>query len=126
MYTTAHAHSHNDYHQQTPFFSAYGEQFGSMEADVFLMYGKLLVGHDSAELTEKRTLENMYLAPLAKFIEENGGFAYKDTGSKLQLLIDIKTDSIATLNALAELLKKPSICTNFLETFRSLDMVSIM
>ena len=106
LYTAANAHSHNDYHQQNPFFKAYQEQFGSIEADIHLRSGRLLVGHDSADLTDKRTLENMYLAPLAKFIEENNGFAYKDPGSKLQLLIDIKTDSIATLNALTDLLRK--------------------
>ena len=106
LYTAANAHSHNDYHQQNPFFKAYQEQFGSIEADIHLRSGLLLVGHDSADLTEKRTLENMYLAPLAKFVEENSGFAYKDTGRKLQLLIDVKTDSIATLNALTDLLRK--------------------
>jgi len=113
VYTAAHAHSHNDYHQQNPFFSAYGEQFGSMEADVFLLKGKLLIGHDSAELTERRTLESMYIMPMANAIAKNGGSVFKDKSKKLQLLIDIKTDSIHTLNALVGLLKKyPSVIQN--------------
>lgn len=36
-YTVANAHSHNDYEQPNPFFEAYGEQFGSIEAAIFLM-----------------------------------------------------------------------------------------
>ena len=112
-YTAANAHSHNDYEQQNPFFEAYGEQFGSIEADIFLKNGHVLVAHDTTELTEQRTLEGMYLIPLANFIEKNGGYAYKDSSRKLQLLIDVKTDSISTLNALIVLLKKyPSIIHN--------------
>ncbi len=110
LYTTANAHSHNDYAQQIPFFAAYQEKFGSIEADIHLRHGLLLVGHDSADLTTERTLEKMYLQPLASFIAKNKGTAYKDGGRKLQLLIDIKTDSIKTLDALITLLKKfPSV-----------------
>jgi YVTN family beta-propeller protein len=117
VYTVANAHSHNDYQQHTPFYQAYNEQFGSIEADVHLRNGLLLVAHDSAhdsaDVTASRTLEGMYLVPLLQCIERNGGYVYKDSSRKLQLLIDVKTDSIHTLNALVELFKKfPAIIHN--------------
>ena len=36
-YTTANAHSHNDYEQAAAFLAAYNQQYGSIEADVFLL-----------------------------------------------------------------------------------------
>lgn len=102
-YSTANAHSHNDYEQNKPFTLAYNELFGSIEADIFLVNGSILVGHNLNDLKPNRSLENLYLAPIA---------AYNPT-RKLQLLIDIKTDAIATLKALVELLKKyPAIINN--------------
>lgn len=113
LYTTANAHSHNDYAQQNPFTTAYNEQFGSIEADVHLRNGLLLVGHDSADLTPSRTLEKMYLQPLNTYIKKNGGFVYGDSSQHLQLLIDVKTDSVKTLDALVLLLKKyPAVIKN--------------
>ena len=113
IYTTANAHSHNDYLQHTAFYQAYNEQFGSIEADIHLRNGLLLVAHDSADVTESLTLERLYLLPILKSIERNGGCIYKDKSRKLQLLIDIKTDSIHTLDVLVRLLKKyPTIIQN--------------
>lgn len=113
FYTVANAHAHNDYEQQSPFYQAYKEQFGSIEVDIHLADGHLLVGHNSTDLTEMRTLENMYLVPLSKFIKNNAGYAYADKNRKLQLLIDLKTDGVQTLNALVKLLDKfPSIINN--------------
>lgn len=102
-YTTANAHSHNDYEQNKPFTLAFNELFGSIEADIFLSNGSILVGHNLNDLKPNRSLENLYLAPMV---------AYNPT-RKLQLLIDIKTEAITTLNALVDLLKKyPSIINN--------------
>jgi YVTN family beta-propeller protein len=113
VYTSANVHSHNDYEQSTPFYQAYHEEFGSIEADIHLTEGLLLVGHDSKHLTKTRSLETLYLTPLTKFIKQNGGFPYKDKTKKLQLLIDVKSDSVLTLNALVILLKKfPAIIQN--------------
>ncbi|MEO7767855.1 MAG: alkaline phosphatase, partial [Ferruginibacter sp.] len=113
LYSVANAHSHNDYLQQNPFFGAYNEQFGSIEADIFLVGKLLLVAHDSTQLTEARSLEKLYLVPLASGIERNNGFVFKDRSRKLQLLIDLKTKGAGTMNALVELLKKyPSIIHN--------------
>ncbi|MDB5275645.1 MAG: Phosphoesterase family protein [Ferruginibacter sp.] len=113
IYTAANAHSHNDYHQRSPFFQAYAEQFGSIEADIHLRNGSLVVGHDSDKLVLANTLELLYLDPLVKSIAANSGTVYKDINRKLQLLIDIKTQPEPTLKALVELLQKyPGIIRN--------------
>ena len=109
-YTTANAHSHNDYEQANPFYEAWENGFGSIEADIFLHNNKLLVAHTEKELNDNRTLQSLYLEPLKKVIEQYKGFPYADKNKELQLLIDIKTDSIKTLDKLIEVCKNyPSI-----------------
>jgi glycerophosphoryl diester phosphodiesterase len=66
-----------------------------VEADIFLVDGKLLVGHDRDKLQLDRTLESLYLAPLARRVRKNGGRVYQN-GPRFFLLIDIKSDSQAT------------------------------
>lgn len=39
------AHSHNDYKQKHPLSDALKNKFNSIEADVFLINGKLIVSH---------------------------------------------------------------------------------
>jgi alkaline phosphatase len=105
-YTVANAHSHNDYEQKVPFFAAYNEGFGSIEADIFWHNNEILVAHSAGELSLHRTLEDMYLKPIQSFIEKNNGHAYADSSRKLQLMIDIKTEGVNTLAKLVELLQK--------------------
>jgi alkaline phosphatase len=110
VYDVSNAHSHNDYEQRIPFWMAYHAGFGSIEADIFLVDGVLLVAHDSTELRRKMKLETAYLMPLLNCLQKNNGHPYRDKKRKLQVLIDIKTDSIKTLNALIILLRKyPSL-----------------
>ena len=105
-YTVANAHSHNDYEQKIPFWMAYNAGFGSIEADIFLVDTTLYVAHDRNELKREMKLASAYLDPILSCLQKNHGFPYGDHKKKLQLLIDIKTDSIHTLNALVSLLKK--------------------
>jgi len=105
-YTVANAHSHNDYENPVPFHTAYNAGFGSIEADIFLIKGQLIVAHDFAELKNNRSLEDYYLKPLRLHVQQNKGHAYPDTGRSLQMLIDVKTSANTTLAALIELLKK--------------------
>lgn len=113
VYTLANAHSHNDFEQQHPFYQAYQEGFGSIEADIFLFNKAILVGHDSAQLTPTRNLENLYLQPMAESIKRNGGSIYKDSNRRLQFMIDLKTDGLITLPVLISVLEKyPSIIRN--------------
>ncbi|MDR4951403.1 alkaline phosphatase [Chryseobacterium sp. ES2] len=112
-YNVGNAHSHNDYMQEIPFWQAYYAQFGSIEADVFLVKDKLWVAHTEKELSADRTLENLYLDPISKQIKLNKGYIYSDVNKKLQLLIDIKQDYKTTLAALVSTLKKyPEITEN--------------
>ena len=101
IYSSANAHSHNDYEQAQPFQLAYQEKFGSIEADIHLVNGKLFVAHEKEHIQENRTLATLYLEPIAYHINKI---------ETLQLLIDIKTEAIASLNALVGLLSQyPSV-----------------
>lgn len=112
-YNVGNAHSHNDYMQEIPFWQAYYANFGSIEADVFLVQGQLWVAHTEKELSADRTLENLYLDNISKQIKLNKGNIYPDAGKKLQLLIDIKQDYKTSLDALVSILRKyPEITGN--------------
>jgi hypothetical protein len=99
------AHSHNDYWRQRPLLDALDHGFTSVEADIFLVDGRLLVGHARNELTPEKTLETLYLEPLARRVRENGGQVYPD-GARFLLLIDIKTDAGPTYERLSAVLSK--------------------
>jgi alkaline phosphatase len=108
LYTTANAHSHNDYEKPHPFCEAYKHGFGSIEADIFLLdvSDELFVAHTRSDIsTKKQTLDSLYFQPLVKCIRKNKGFVYADTSRKLQLLVDIKTEAVPTLNRLIALLR---------------------
>lgn len=108
--TTELAHSHNDYLQKFPFWQAYHEGFGSVEADIFLENNKLMVAHTAKEIKPERTLEALYLKPLQKVIDKNNGRVYADSSRTLQLLIDLKTEAVPTLKVLLdELSRYPSL-----------------
>lgn len=110
QYSTSNAHSHNDYENIIPFFTAYENQFGSIEVDIFYYKDSLFVGHVMGDILKKRTLETWYLDPLNKKMEANNGIPYKDSSKKLQLLIDIKTDPERTIGKLVQILNNyPSI-----------------
>src|SRR2546423_3232250 len=74
----ARAHAHNDYEHARPLAEALEQGFCSVEADVHLVQGHLLVGHDPRELRPGRTLQSLYLDPLKKRVAENGGRGYRD------------------------------------------------
>ena len=97
------AHAHNDYHHSRPLADALAHGFCSVEADIFLRDGKLLVGHSEQELRPERTLAALYLDPLKRRAEANGGKVYRG-GPTFTLLIDIKSDGGQTYLALSEVL----------------------
>ena len=99
------AHSHNDYLHKRPLLDALAQGFTSVEADIFLVGGKLLVGHERDRLTEDRTLESLYLEPLAHRVKQNGGQIY-DGKQHFILLIDIKSAASETYAHLAKELAK--------------------
>jgi YVTN family beta-propeller protein len=105
-------HSHNDYEQRTPFHAAFGLGFASIEADVWLVDGHVLVAHDREDLRPERSLDALYLRPLDEAIKAAKGNVYPD-GKKLQLMIDIKSAAKPTLDALiSEISRYPSLVRN--------------
>jgi len=101
-------HSHNDYEQGVPFWTAYANGLESIEADIFLKDNQLYVSHTSADIKEERTLENLYLAPLEQVMALKLG-----KQQSVQLLIDIKTDAVPTLEKLIAVLgQHPNIINN--------------
>lgn len=106
------AHSHNDYLHARPCLDALDCGFCSIEADVYLVDGKLLVAHDRSKLKPERTLAALYLDPLRQCVDKNAGRVYRH-GPTVTLLIDIKDDADQTYAALRELLKEyaPMITT---------------
>lgn len=90
------AHAHNDYEHPRPLFDALDHRFGSVEADIYLVEGQLLVAHDPEDLDPARTLESLYLDPLAARVKANRGSVYRGHRGPLQLLIDIKTEGSST------------------------------
>jgi hypothetical protein len=55
------AHSHNDYEHARPLLDALDHGFGSVEADVWLVNGALLVAHDLKDAKPEHTLQKLYL-----------------------------------------------------------------
>jgi hypothetical protein len=90
------AHAHNDYTHERPLLDALAHGFTSVEADVYLVDGALLVAHDPVDLDPKRTLEALYLDPLAELVRKNHGTVHPGHRRPLQLLVDIKTQGAAT------------------------------
>ncbi|WP_031485868.1 phosphatidylinositol-specific phospholipase C/glycerophosphodiester phosphodiesterase family protein [Streptomyces bicolor] len=90
------AHAHNDYEHPRPLLDALDHRFGSLEADIFLVGDQLLVAHDPEDLDPSRTLESLYLNPLAARVRANHGSVYRGYRGSIQLLIDIKTEGSST------------------------------
>jgi glycerophosphoryl diester phosphodiesterase len=99
------AHAHNDYEHSRPLLDALSHGFCSVEADVFLTDGQLLVAHFQFQTRPGRTLEKLYLDPLRERVKANGGAVYPG-GPPFYLLIDVKTDAEATYAALDKVLAK--------------------
>ena len=99
------AHAHNDYEHKRPLQDALEHGFCSVEADVFLVDGQMLVGHDRKDLRPGRTLERLYLEPLRERVRLNGGRIYPG-GPAIFLLIDVKTEAKTTYTALAKILAR--------------------
>ncbi len=111
-YSTAQVHSHNDYEQAFPFWQAWRQGFGSIEADIFLDQGELIVAHDLQQVKQRRTLDSLYLKPLLQCLQQNGGYVYADKSRQLQLMIDIKTEATPTLDKLEQILRSyPQLIT---------------
>ncbi|MCE7006687.1 phosphatidylinositol-specific phospholipase C/glycerophosphodiester phosphodiesterase family protein [Kibdelosporangium philippinense] len=111
------AHAHNDYEHTRPLYDALDHGFASVEADIYLVDGQLLVGHDPEDLRPERTLQSLYLEPLRKRVLANHGKVYRG-GVEFQLLIDIKTNGVAAYTQLDKVLRQyPFLFTRYVNGF---------
>jgi glycerophosphoryl diester phosphodiesterase len=108
------AHAHNDYEHERPLFDALEHGFTSVEADVWLVDGELLVAHDREDVRPGVTLESLYLDPLDELVRQQGHSVYPHWDGSLQLLIDIKSEGESTYAAIEqELSEHPAIMTHY-------------
>jgi hypothetical protein len=104
------AHAHNDYEHARPLADALAHGFWSVEADIWLTNGLLLVAHDFPDARPERTLQALYLDPLRAFMKTNSARA----AQPLTLLIDVKSAAEPTYTALRDVLRRYSdILTRF-------------
>jgi glycerophosphoryl diester phosphodiesterase len=107
------AHSHNDYLHTRPLADALAHGFRSVEADVWLTNGVLLVAHDLDKTEPGKTLQKLYLDPLRAFVRTNVAMR---SGPALTLLIDVKSEAESTYEVLQNVLKDYA---DILTTFES-------
>ncbi len=90
-------HSHNDYLRNVPFWEAFGAGAASIEVDVILQEGKLMVAHEAESIKPELTLRSLYFEPIHNAVLlgmiETFGF---------HLLIDSKTEGYSTLEAIVK------------------------
>ena len=83
-------HSHNDYTHQRPFWEAYENKAGVIEADVFAVHDTLMVAHSKNEIESTNTLQGMYINPIVKLFEQYNNTVSADSSYTFYLMIDIK------------------------------------
>ncbi len=110
------AHAHNDYEHPRPLLDALDQGFCSVEADIWLIDGQLLVAHDRANVKPERSLQALYLDPLRARIRSNGGRVYVH-GPPCTLMIDVKSEAVPTYAMLRHVLRAyADILTEFTPT----------
>ncbi len=102
----AKAHAHNDYEHARPLFDALQHGFTSVEADVWLEDGELLVAHDKVDVQPGRTLKSLYLEPLKDIVKNNKGSVYPGYRHEFILWIDIKSEGEAAYRKIHEQLSQ--------------------
>ena len=98
------AHAHNDYNHTRPLLDALDCGFCSIEADVALVDGHILVTHDPKRADPQRTLESLYLRPLESRVGRDKRIYHN--GPSVILLIDCKSPPRQLYQPLRELLLK--------------------
>jgi alkaline phosphatase len=90
-------HSHNDYLQPVPFWDAFSAGCASIEVDVILQEGGLMVAHERESIQAQRTFESLYLKPIQQGVDLG---LIKEFN--FHLLVDIKTEAYSTLDLLVK------------------------
>ncbi|KAL8725435.1 MAG: hypothetical protein Q9166_007367 [cf. Caloplaca sp. 2 TL-2023] len=111
-------HSHNDYWRKVPLYDALEAGCTSVEADVWLKDGDLLVGHTESSLQPGRSLRSLYLDPLLSVLRKENSeegptpFPFNVSGIfemnpniSVTLLLDLKSDGNTTLQTISQQLE---------------------
>ncbi len=86
------AHAHNDYWHFKPLIQALNNGFMSVEADVHLLKGDLLVAHEKGFARKRKNLKRKYLQPLFEKAKANNfESVYPNGPREFILYIDIKS-----------------------------------
>src|SRR5262249_14736098 len=86
-------------------FDALERGFCSVEADVWLVRGQLLVAHDLENASPGRTLQSLYLDPLRERVAQNAGRVFRG-GPTVTLLVAVKSGATNTYPALRKVLRE--------------------
>ena len=120
------AHAHNDYEHARPLLDALDHGFCSVEADVWLVDGELLVAHDLKDAKPGRTLETLYLRPLSERVKANAGGVFR-SGPTFTLMVDLKSDATNTYVALRPVLERyKSLLTHFSITRTQTNAITVI
>lgn len=107
------AHAHNDYEHARPLLEALERGFDSVEADVWLVDGALLVAHDRRDVRPGRDLRTLYLEPLRARVRAGGGTVHPGRAGFV-LLVDVKSAAVPTYASIASVLAEyAEILTEF-------------
>jgi glycerophosphoryl diester phosphodiesterase len=109
-------HSHNDYEKSNPLLDALKQRFDSVEADIWLSGGKLMVSH--LGFSYRGSLEELYFKPLRRAVELGKGSVNGD-GKPFYLWLDIKDGDPKLLDVLQRLLEEYGGASGFLTAFGS-------
>ena len=107
-----------------PFYEAYRLGIRSIEVDIALVENELYAAHDLRDIRKENTLDSLYLRPINHLAQQKKqSYDLSDANNEdiLQLVIDIKTDTEKTLDAL--ILKLNSYPTEAFRTNKSLKIV---
>lgn len=94
---TVKVHSHNDYHQNTPFWGAFAAGANSIEVDLVLQNDTLYVAHEKESINPNFVFGELYLKPLRKIAK-----VYGTSRLNFQLMIDVKTEAESTLDKIVK------------------------
>jgi hypothetical protein len=98
------AYSHNDYLNARPLEDALSLGYQGAEADVFLVNGKLKLGHERRTAVKDGSLEAVYLAPLRTLVAHCGTLTA--TGQPFLFTLEIKEKSRPTFDSLVAMLTR--------------------
>lgn len=96
-------HAHNDYQQPLPLTNALRNKVFSIEADVYLRNGQLVVAHDAKDVAAAPSLDSLYLQPIIKLLRQHYYTEISESYSPV-LMIDSKESGEAVIAALIKMI----------------------